>query len=97
LFQLWMRNRSTRRKPAAVPLCPPQIPRDLDSIPGRRCGKPALNHLSYSTAFTLSIFSLSVSFLFSSFFLYVVPNISNFKHQLLKCCEIICSFLTLCL
>jgi hypothetical protein len=22
-------NRSTRRKPAAVPLCPPQIPRDL--------------------------------------------------------------------
>jgi hypothetical protein len=29
-------NRSTRRKPAPVPLCPPQIPHDLGSNPGRR-------------------------------------------------------------
>jgi hypothetical protein len=44
-------NRSTRRKPAPVPLCPPQIPHDLGSNPGRRGGKPATNRLSYGTAF----------------------------------------------
>jgi hypothetical protein len=40
-------NRSTRRKPAPAPLCPPQIPHDQDpgSNPGRRCGKPATNRL----------------------------------------------------
>jgi hypothetical protein len=31
------RNRSTRRKPAPVPLCPPQIPHDLT---GREPGPP---------------------------------------------------------
>jgi hypothetical protein len=36
-------NRSTRRKPAPAPLCPPQIP-------GRRGGKPATNGLSYGAA-----------------------------------------------
>jgi hypothetical protein len=45
-------NRSTRRKPAPVPLCLPQIPHDdLGSNPGRRGGKPATNRLSYATAF----------------------------------------------
>jgi hypothetical protein len=43
-------NRRTRRKPAPVPLCPPQIPRDLGSNPGRRGGKPATTRLSYGTA-----------------------------------------------
>jgi hypothetical protein len=43
-------NRSTRRKPAPVPLCPPQIPHDLGSNPGRRDGKPATNRLSCGTA-----------------------------------------------
>jgi hypothetical protein len=43
-------NRSTRRKPAPVPLCPPPIPHDLGSNPGRRGGKPATNRLSYGTA-----------------------------------------------
>jgi hypothetical protein len=32
-------NRSTRRKPAPVPLCPPQTPRDL---PGREPGPSRL-------------------------------------------------------
>jgi hypothetical protein len=45
-------NRSTRRKPAPAPLCPPQIP--LDQTPGsnprRRGGKPATNRLSYGAA-----------------------------------------------
>jgi hypothetical protein len=45
-------NRSTRRKPAPVPLCPPQIPHDLGSNPGRRGGKPATNRLSCGTAST---------------------------------------------
>jgi hypothetical protein len=44
-------NRSTRRKPAPVPLCPPQIPHAWPGIePGRRGGKPATNRLSYGTA-----------------------------------------------
>jgi hypothetical protein len=35
-------NRSTRRKPAPVPLCPPQTPHACpDANPGRRGGKPA--------------------------------------------------------
>jgi hypothetical protein len=34
-------NRSTPRKPAPVPLSPPQIPHDLGSNSGRRGGKPA--------------------------------------------------------
>jgi hypothetical protein len=44
-------NRSTRRKPAPAPLCPPQIPHvDPGSIPSRRSGKPATNRLSYGAA-----------------------------------------------
>jgi hypothetical protein len=45
-------NRSTRRKPAAAPLCPPQIPHDQTRArtPGRRGGKPAINRLSYGAA-----------------------------------------------
>jgi hypothetical protein len=47
-------NRSTRRKPAPLPLCPPQnlhaYP-DPDPNPGRRDGKPETNRLSYGTAF----------------------------------------------
>jgi hypothetical protein len=34
-------------KPAAVPLCAPQIPHDLGSNQGRGGGKPATNHRSY--------------------------------------------------
>jgi hypothetical protein len=44
-------NRSTRRKPVPVPLCPPQTPHVCpDANPSRRCGKPATNRLSYGTA-----------------------------------------------
>jgi hypothetical protein len=44
-------NRSTRRKPATVPLCPRQTPHACpDANPGRRGGKPASNRLSYGTA-----------------------------------------------
>jgi hypothetical protein len=44
-------NRSTRRKPAPVPLCTPQIPHNLTwvSNPIRRGGKPATNRLNYGT------------------------------------------------
>jgi hypothetical protein len=46
-------NRSTRRKPAPPPLCPPQTPHDQTRAPtpGRRSGKPATNRLSYGAAF----------------------------------------------
>jgi hypothetical protein len=48
-------NRSTRRKPAPVPLCPPQTPHACpDANPGRRGGKPATNRLSYGTALSLT-------------------------------------------
>jgi hypothetical protein len=40
-------KRSTQRKPDPMPLCPPQIPHDLGSNPGRCGGKPATNRLSY--------------------------------------------------
>jgi hypothetical protein len=45
-------NRSTRRKPAPAPLCPPQIPHDQAwaRTPGRRGGKPATNRLRYGAA-----------------------------------------------
>jgi hypothetical protein len=45
-------NRNTKRKPAPVPLCPPQIPNDQTRtrIPSRRGGKSATNHLSYGAA-----------------------------------------------
>jgi hypothetical protein len=45
-------NRSTRRKPASAPLCPPQIPHDQTRgrTPVRRGGKPATNRLSYGAA-----------------------------------------------
>jgi hypothetical protein len=44
-------NRSTRKKPAPVPLCPQQNPTCCpDANPGRRGGKPATNRLSYGTA-----------------------------------------------
>jgi hypothetical protein len=43
-------NRSTRRKPEPVPLCPPQIPHDdPGSNASRRIRKPATNRLSYGT------------------------------------------------
>jgi hypothetical protein len=44
-------NRSTKRKPASVPLCPPQTPHACtDANPGRRVANPAPNRLSYGTA-----------------------------------------------
>jgi hypothetical protein len=45
-------NRSTRRKPAPAPVCPPQIPHDQTRArtPGRHGGKPATNRLSYGAA-----------------------------------------------
>jgi hypothetical protein len=39
-------NRSTRKKPAPAPFCPPHP----GSNPGRRGGKPATNRLSYGAA-----------------------------------------------
>jgi hypothetical protein len=42
-------NRSTRRKPAPMPLHPRQIPHDPGSKPGLRGGKPETNRLSYGS------------------------------------------------
>jgi hypothetical protein len=50
--------RSTRRKSAPMPLCPPQIPHDLGSNPGRSSGKPATNRLSYGGSY-YSLFDYS--------------------------------------
>jgi hypothetical protein len=44
-------NRSTRRKPAPMPLLSTTNPTCFpDANPGRRGGKPATNRLSYGTA-----------------------------------------------
>jgi hypothetical protein len=45
-------NRKILRKPASVPLCPPQIPHDLTRARSRRRGgeKPGTYRLSYGTA-----------------------------------------------
>jgi hypothetical protein len=50
-------NRSTRRKPAPAPLCPPQIPHDQVRFrtPSHRGEKPATNRLSYGTAPCVSL------------------------------------------
>jgi hypothetical protein len=40
------KNPSTRRKPAPMPYCPPQIRHDLGSNPLRRGEKPAIHGLS---------------------------------------------------
>jgi hypothetical protein len=50
-------NRSTRRKPAPAPLCPPQIPHDQTRArtPGRFGGKPATNCLSYGAALMFDV------------------------------------------
>jgi hypothetical protein len=44
-------NQNTSKKPASVPLCPPQIPHDL-SLAGRCSGKPATNRLRYGVVIT---------------------------------------------
>jgi hypothetical protein len=56
-------NRNTRRKPAAVPLCPPQIPHDLT---GREPGDRDLNDNPTGLCFILFYINtlLSCSFLF---------------------------------
>jgi hypothetical protein len=51
-------NRSTRRKPAPVSLCPPQNHMFCpDANPGRRRGKPATNRLSYGTALLMYVYA----------------------------------------
>jgi hypothetical protein len=46
-------NRSTRKKPAQVPLFPQETPTCCpDANPNRRGGKPATNRLSYGTVFS---------------------------------------------
>jgi hypothetical protein len=49
-MRIFRTKRSTRRKPVPVPLCPPEIPRELTCDRGCRSGKPATNRLSYGTA-----------------------------------------------
>jgi hypothetical protein len=53
-MQIGRGNRSTRRKPAPAPLCPPQISHDQTRArtPGRRGGEPATNRMSYGAAKT---------------------------------------------
>jgi hypothetical protein len=71
-------NQSTRRKPAPVPLCPPQTPHGCpDAYPGRRDGKPATNLLSYGTANFLVPYSLSNLESFSRIKYVITTNVRN--------------------
>jgi hypothetical protein len=67
-------NRSTRRKLAPAPLCPPQIPHDQTRArtPDRRGGKPATNRLSYG-ATIIKMISL-VSYMKNRKRLHMVTN-----------------------
>jgi hypothetical protein len=72
----WLGNRSTRRKPAPVTICPPQTPTCYpDTNPGRRGGKPASNRLSYGTAFQLGYYKIRI--LKRHNFRYVNLNVIN--------------------
>jgi hypothetical protein len=52
-------NRSTQRKPAPVPLCPPQNPHACpDANPSRRGGRPATNLLTNGTVSTPGVITL---------------------------------------
>jgi hypothetical protein len=62
-------NRSTMRKPASMPLCPPQIPHACQDVnPGRRGGKPATKRLSYGTAYNSYFLSKVAPFSYSYLF-----------------------------
>jgi hypothetical protein len=64
-------NRSTRRKPAPVPLCPSQTPHACpDANRGLRGGKPATNRLSYGT--DLLYIPLTLTLNISIFFTHCV-------------------------
>jgi hypothetical protein len=69
-------NRSTRRKPASAPLCPPQIPFDQTWgwNPGRRGGKPATNRLSYGAAET-DVTIVPANSLWRLIYVGTVPNV----------------------
>jgi hypothetical protein len=60
-------NRSTRRKPAPVPLGTPQTPHAARTEPGRRGEKPASNRLSYGTAIFVTLHGNSLSVLAAMF------------------------------
>jgi hypothetical protein len=71
-------NRSTRRKPAPAPLCPPQIPHEQtrDRTPGRSGGKPAINCLSYGAAIYVRLYNIFNVFTTDCFLLNNI-NISD--------------------
>jgi hypothetical protein len=50
-------NRSTRRKPASVPLCPPRIAHDLGSNPGHRDGSRRLTAWAMSRPYSIKFIS----------------------------------------
>jgi hypothetical protein len=54
-------NRSTRIKPAPMPICSPQILYDL--TPGLRGGKPQTNRLIYGKAIRINVKENSVGLL----------------------------------
>jgi hypothetical protein len=74
-------NRSTRRKPAPVPLRPPQTPHAVRTLnPGRSCGKPATNRLNYGTDHP--VFNLAV--VFKSIKLWWVGYVARMKKKIRK-------------
>jgi hypothetical protein len=54
-MRIYRGNRSTRRKPAPLPFCPPQIPHDLGSNTGRSGGKPVTNRLNHGSAYGINV------------------------------------------
>jgi hypothetical protein len=86
-------NRSTRRKPAPVPLCPPQTHMLCpDANPGRRGGTPATNRMSYGTAI-IKIKHVRLFPNFTTFFNLVLPCVACYTPQEFNFCSFNSCFL----
>jgi hypothetical protein len=74
-------KQSSQRKPAPVPLCPPQTPHACpDASPGRRGGKSATNRLCYGTAVMGRKQAHEIAVLSVSVFLYVLRTYELGSH-----------------
>jgi hypothetical protein len=84
-------NRSTRRKPAPTPLCPPQIPHDKTRArtPDRLCGKPATNRLSYGAAYDITYI---ISLQFRTLIVFTSMTIKSITFRDLTPCTMVVHF-----
>jgi hypothetical protein len=76
-------NRSTQRKPAPVPLCPPQTPHAVRTRTRAAAEvQPAINCLSYGTAFGTLFISVNPGrLIFKHSYIFQINIILNFSNN----------------